>query len=230
VGNTGRAGRSGQRPRPPPPALPVRIGHYCPCVGELNSKQASKQALHCAVTCAPLCAVVFALWNYGHPALGPRPDVPADLLVVDHLLKEAWHLASTCPLSSACTGGLSTSWTAPSPIVYVPVLIVTAPGGREIYISSLVPHLNGNSSVSNHRLLHGPMRHSIAIAVRPHTTYTDHAPSPVDHALRTALGGACWRRHIGQNALRSRAARGQLDLWGGVTPERRAGRQRPGGP
>ena len=41
------------------------------------------------MTCAPLYAVVFALWNYGHPALGPRPDVPADLLVADHLLKEA---------------------------------------------------------------------------------------------------------------------------------------------
>jgi hypothetical protein len=36
-----RAGRSGQRPRPPPPALPVRIGRYCPCVGKLNSKRAS---------------------------------------------------------------------------------------------------------------------------------------------------------------------------------------------
>jgi hypothetical protein len=80
-------------------------------------------------------------------------------------------------------------------------------------MSSLVSHLNGNSSVSKDRLLHGPMRHSVAIAVRPHTTHTDHAPSPVDHALRLV---ACWRRHIGQNALRSRAARGQLDPtpWG----------------
>jgi hypothetical protein len=34
--------------RRPPPALPVRIGRYCPCVGKLNSKQASKQA--CAFT------------------------------------------------------------------------------------------------------------------------------------------------------------------------------------
>jgi hypothetical protein len=38
-----RAGRSGQRPwPPPPPALPVRTGRYCPCVGKLNTK--SKQA------------------------------------------------------------------------------------------------------------------------------------------------------------------------------------------
>jgi hypothetical protein len=32
-------GRSGQRPRPPPPALPVWTGRYCHCVGKLNSKQ-----------------------------------------------------------------------------------------------------------------------------------------------------------------------------------------------
>jgi hypothetical protein len=43
VGGTGGAGRSGQRPRPPPPALSVRSGRYCPCVGKFKSKQASKE-------------------------------------------------------------------------------------------------------------------------------------------------------------------------------------------
>jgi hypothetical protein len=35
---------SGLRGQVQPPALPVRTGRYCPCVGKLNSKQANAQA------------------------------------------------------------------------------------------------------------------------------------------------------------------------------------------
>jgi hypothetical protein len=78
-------GEAGSGLAPPPPALPMRSGCYCPCVGKFKSKQQAKSQLSDRLRSKILCQTVEQEWptKMGMPRR-PRSRRIISLLRLQH--------------------------------------------------------------------------------------------------------------------------------------------------